>query len=99
MYILGFPLLSLISIIDSLLFAYSIIVILACILSLTNADPRNQIVRIINNLTIPVFIYFKKFIPSFGMIDLTPLVILLILSFIRSGILPIFITFAKSLIN
>ncbi|MCP4355538.1 MAG: YggT family protein [Proteobacteria bacterium] len=99
MYVLGFPLLSIIGIVDALLSAYSIVVILACILSLTNADQHNTIVRIINNLTVPVFIYFKKFIPSFGMIDLTPLVILLILSFIRGGILPIFITFAEGLIK
>lgn len=99
MYVFGYPLLALVNIIDMLLLIYSIVVLLACILSFTGSDPRNQLVRIINNLTYPVFVYCRKFVPSIGMVDLSPIVIFLMIAFIRSGILPIFGTFAQGLIH
>lgn len=98
MYVIGYPLLAIVKIISSLLFIYSLIVLAACIISFTNIDRHNEIVKIINSLTYPVFAYFRKYIPNFGMIDLTPLAVMLILMFIINGILPIFKTFALGLI-
>lgn len=99
MYILGYPILSIVSILDGLLMIYGIIVFVACVLSWVNPDKNSPIVRILDQLTIPVFVYFKRFIPSFGNIDLTPFAVLLAIVFIRSGILPVFETFAQGLIK
>lgn len=99
MYILGYPILSIVSILDMLLFAYSIIVLAACILSFVSADPRNQLVKIIHSLTFPVFVYCRKYVPSFGNIDLSPVLVFLAIAFLRSGILPIFEKFAQGLIQ
>lgn len=99
MYIIGYPLLSIVDILSSILYIYSIIVLLACILSFVNADNNNQFVKIINNITYPLFVYVRKFIRPIGNIDLSPFIVILILVFIMNGILPIFRTFAEGLIK
>lgn len=99
MYILGYPILALVNITDSLLFIYSMVVLVACLLSFANADPHNQFVRIITALTYPVFVYIRKYLPAFGSVDLSPVVVFLAIMFIRGGILPIFATFAQGLIQ
>jgi len=99
MYVLGYPLLSLVNILDTLLFAYSIVVFAVCILSFVNPDPSSPVVKILNQLTAPVFAYFRKFVPSVGVIDITPVAVLLALTFLRSGILPIFEEFARGMLS
>lgn len=99
MYILGYPLLSVVNILDSLLFAYSIVVFAVCVLSFVNPDPHSPVVKIINQLTHPVFVYFRRYVPRVNGFDLAPVAVLLAIMFIRSGILPIFSQFAEGLIN
>lgn len=64
---------------DSLLSVYSFVVIAACLLSFVNPDPYNPIVRVIRNLTEPVFWRIRKLMPfvSFRGLDLSPIVLLL----------------------
>lgn len=99
MYILGYPLLSIVNILDSLLFLYSILVFVVCVLSFVNPDPSTPLVRILNQLTQPVFAKVRKYIPNVGMFDLTPVAVLVAIMFIRGGILPIFTQFANSMIG
>jgi YggT family protein len=42
------------------------------------------LIRIIYDLTEPVLGFFRRFIPPLGMIDLSPLVVFLLISFLRS---------------
>lgn len=99
MYIIGHPLLAIVGILDSLLFLYSLIVFAVCVLSFVDPDPRNSLVRILHQVTQPLFVYLRRYIPTFGNIDLTPVAVLLIIIFIRTGILPIFTQFAQGLVN
>ena len=100
MYLIAHPLLSIVGIVDTLLFVYSIVVFAVCVLSFVNPDPSMPVVRIINQLTTPVFVYIKKYIPTtYSGFDLAPLAVLLVIIFVRTGILPIFTTFAESLLK
>lgn len=99
MYIIGYPLAALVDMTDTLLFLYSLVVFVVCLMSFLNPDPSMPLVRILNKLTQPVFAVFRKYVPSVNGIDLAPLVVLLAIMFIRSGILPIFATFAANLIK
>ena len=99
MYVIGHPLLSIVSILDSILMIYSLIVLISCVLSWVNPDQNSPIVKILNQLTMPVFAFVGKYVPKVNGIDLTPYAILLGLFFIRTGILPIFETFALSLVK
>tara|TARA_Y100001960_G_C14759257_1_gene873058 strand:+ start:1231 stop:1530 length:300 start_codon:yes stop_codon:yes gene_type:complete len=99
MYVLGHPLLAIVGIVDSILFVYSWIVFAVCILSFVNPDPRSPIVKILNQLTQPVFAYLRRFVPSVNGIDLAPIAVFVVIIFIRTGILPIFQQFAQGLVN
>lgn len=99
MYVIAHPLLALVGIVDSLLFVYSIIIFAVCVLSFVNPDPHSPVVKILHQLTNPIFVYFRKYIPNFGGFDLSPLAVLLVIIFVRTGILPVFSTFAQGLLN
>jgi YggT family protein len=98
MYVLGYPLLSAVTILDALLLIYTFIIIAHAILSWINPDPRNPLVRILANLTEPLAERIRPYIPLVGGLDLTPLVLVVAIFFIRSGILPIISQFARDLI-
>ncbi len=89
MFIIGNLLIGLTTVLDSFLFVFTIIILASAIISWVNADPYNPIVRVINNLTTPVYRQVRRRIKTnFGNMDLTPLILLFIIMFIQSGILP-----------
>lgn len=98
MYALGYPLLSLVTIVDSLLLIYTCLLIAVAMFSWINPDPLNPIVRILRNLTEPLMDKVRPYTPLLGGVDLTPLVLIVAIFFIRSGVLPVFSQFAKSLL-
>lgn len=89
MYVIGTPLLALINIINTLLFLYSLVVFVAVICTWFKPNPNLPIVRVLYMLTFPVFAKVRKYLPSLGGLDLSPLVVLLVIMFIQSGILPV----------
>lgn len=89
MYALGMPLLAAINILSSLLSIYSFVVIAAVLISWVGPDPYNPIVRILRQLTEPVFSLIRRFTPRLGNIDLSPVVVILLIMFIQQGIFPV----------
>lgn len=98
MYVLGYPLLSAITILDALLLIYTFIIIAHAVLSWINPDPTNPLVRILANLTEPAADKVRPYVPLVGGLDLTPLIIVLAIFFVRSGVLPIISQFARDLL-
>lgn len=70
---------------DTLLSIYVWIIIISVILTWVNPDPHNPIVRILNNLTEPVFRQVRKLLPFtvIGGIDLSPIVVLILVEFVK----------------
>jgi YggT family protein len=97
MYALGYPLQSAAMILDVVLLIYTCIIIAVAIFSWVNPDPLNPLVRILRNITEPVMEKLRPYIPLVGGLDLTPVVLILIIWFIRSGILKVVSRFALSL--
>jgi YggT family protein len=64
---------------------YFWIVIISALLTWVNPDPYNPIVRILRNLTEPVFYRVRRWVPFtyMGGIDLSPIVVLLAIQFIK----------------
>lgn len=94
--ILGIFLSAVASILRSVIFAYTIVIFIACILSFVRPDPYNKFVQIIYRLTEPVFAWFRRKIPCvFGGIDLAPLIILLILQFLDKFLVEVLYAFAR----
>jgi YggT family protein len=86
MSILATILIGLAQVITLVLQLYSYVVIASAIVSWVNADPSNPIVRTIRMLTEPVFAWVRRKLPrSFfrSGLDLSPVIVLLVLMFLR----------------
>lgn len=63
---------------------YTYIVLASVILSWVRLDPQNPLVRVVNALTEPVLKPIRAVLPSVMGLDLSPMVLLLALSLLRS---------------
>ncbi len=80
---------SLATIVDIILNLYMWILIIRAVLSWVNPDPYNPIVRFLHNITDPLIYRVQRILPlQFGGIDLTPMVIIVAIIFLRSFIVP-----------
>lgn len=85
MFILANLLNAVASVLDMLLTLYMWIVIVQAIVSWVNPDPFNPIVRFLYQVTEPVFYRIRRALPLvFGGMDLTPLVVILAIVFMKS---------------
>ncbi|ABB38969.1 protein of unknown function YGGT [Oleidesulfovibrio alaskensis G20] len=87
------------TILNSVLGLYFWVVIAAAVLSWVNPDPYNPIVRIIHSLTEPVLYRIRKWLPFvyFSGIDLSPVVLLLAIEFIRGFVIRSLAMFAAGM--
>ena len=87
MFIVGYLLMAVAKVIDIVLLCFMWIVIVRAVLSWVNPDPYNPIVRFIHNVTEPVLYRVRRFIPvNFGGIDLSPIIVFLVIIFLRTFI-------------
>ncbi len=82
MYVMGYFLQALASVVHLLLMAAIIIVIARALLSWVSPDPYNPIVRMIHQFSEPLLFPVRKRVPYIGGVDLSPLIVLLGLSFL-----------------
>ncbi len=77
---------SILGLITMILSLYSWIVIIAAIISFVNPDPNNPIVKLLRDLTEPVFNYIRRKLPFvvYNGIDFSPLIVLLAISILTS---------------
>ena len=84
MFVLSNFLYALAVVIDYVLFFFMIIVIARAVLSWVSPDPYNPIVRFIHNVTEPVLYQVRSKIPvTFGGIDFSPVIVILIIYFLQ----------------
>ncbi|MGA7877497.1 MAG: YggT family protein [Desulfoferrobacter sp.] len=89
MFVIGNLLLALAKILHLLLTFYMWIIIARAILSWVNPDPYNPIVRFLYNVTEPVLYGIRRRIPiSFGGIDFSPLIAILVIMFLDNFLVP-----------
>jgi YggT family protein len=62
---------------------YSLVVLASVILSWIRLDPENPVVRVVEALTEPVLAPIRKVLPDLGGIDFSPMILLLVLRFVR----------------
>lgn len=72
-------------ILDTVLTLYFWIIIVSAVLTWVNPDPYNPIVRIIYNLTQPVFMRVRRWLPFTYLsgIDFSPIAVLLAIQFLK----------------
>lgn len=77
-------LIALATVIDYVLVFYMFITIARAVLSWVSPDPYNPIVRFIHNITEPVLYQIRKRLPMmYGGIDFSPIIVILIIIFLR----------------
>jgi YggT family protein len=97
--ILPIFLISLIRLVQGILFAFMIIVIVRAVLSWISPDPYNPVVRFVYGITEPVLYRLRSTLPMvFGGIDISPVVLIIALYFINS-LLDRLLFFAGRLLN
>ncbi|MCD4755781.1 MAG: YggT family protein [Deltaproteobacteria bacterium] len=85
MFILSNFIGSLATVVDIVLNLYMWILIARAILSWVNPDPYNPIVKFLYNITEPLMYRVRRMLPlQFGGIDLTPMVLIIAIIFLRS---------------
>ena len=99
MYIVGYFLMAVANVLNFVLLFFMWIVIARAILSWVNPDPYNPIVRFIHNVTEPVLFQVRKKLPiNFGGIDFSPIIIILIIYFLRDFVVNSLVRFSDTLI-
>ncbi len=89
MFILANITSALAEVVDIALYAYTWIIIAQAVLSWVNPDPYNPIVRFLYSATEPVLYRVRRLLPvSFGGIDLSPMLVILALYFLRRALVP-----------
>jgi len=99
MYIVGYFLMAVANVLNFVLLFFMWIVIARAILSWVNPDPYNPIVRFIHNVTEPVLYQVRKKIPiNFGGIDFSPIIVILVIYFLRDFVVNSLARFSESLL-
>ena len=86
MFILGNLVHAIASILDIVLNLYMWVIIISALISWVNPDPYNQIVRFLHSITDPVLTPLRRKLGFAMGLDLSPLVVILAIMFVRSFI-------------
>ncbi|RMG60775.1 MAG: YggT family protein [Deltaproteobacteria bacterium] len=98
MFVLSYFLQALAKVLDIGLTLYMWIVIIRAVLSWVNPDPYNPIVRALYSVTDPVFYWFRRRLPLiYGGIDFSPLLVILLIVFLKSFLVRTLYTLALKL--
>ncbi|MFO7964164.1 MAG: YggT family protein [Desulfobacterales bacterium] len=84
-------------VLDAVLLFFMIFIIARAVLSWVNPDPYNPIVRLIHNVTEPVLYRIRSKIPVvFGGIDFSPIIVFLLIMFLRDFVVNSLIGISRS---
>jgi YggT family protein len=69
--------------ISTLIDVYSLILLVRVVMSWLTVNPRSPFVMLLHGLTEPVLAPIRRVIPPMGGLDLSPMVLLIVLQFLR----------------
>jgi YggT family protein len=88
-FIGGYFVVALANLIDIVLQAFMLVLIIRALISWVNPDPYNPIVRFLYRVTEPVLRPVRQWLPPMSGLDLSPMVVLLAIYFLRSFLVPV----------
>ena len=89
MFIGGYFVAAIANLIDIVLQAFMLILIIRALISWVNPDPYNPIVRFLYRVTEPVLRPVRGWLPPMSGLDLSPMLVLLAIYFLRSFLVPV----------
>lgn len=96
---LGYILNGLAVVLAQVLNILNFVIIGRVIISWVNADPYNPIVRFLVGMTEPLLKPIRRYMPQFGGIDLSAIVLFLIITFISASLVPMLTHFAGKIVQ
>ena len=97
MFVLANFIIAIARIIGAILTILTWIIIIRALISWVNPDPYNQIVQFLYRATEPILIPIRRILPAMGGFDLSPIVALVGIMFIRSFVVQTLIEFGMRL--
>jgi len=98
MFIFGNLLLGVAQVLNMILTVYLWIVIISALMSWFSPDPYNPLVKFIRGITEPAYRPIRRFIGGrLGMIDISPMVVIIVIIFIKTVFVTSLIEFAYKL--
>lgn len=88
MFMLGNFIMAIAKLINFVLSAYIWVVIARAVISWVNPDPYNPIVRFLRQVTDPLLMHIRRYVPIMGGMDLSPMILILIIVFLQSFLVP-----------
>jgi YggT family protein len=88
MYVLGNLIYALAMVLNIAITAYIWIIVIRALLSWVSPDPYNPIVRFLTAVTEPVLGPIRRRLPYMGGLDISPVIVILILIFLRYFLVP-----------
>ena len=88
MFMLGNFIMAIAKLINFVLSAYIWVVIARAVISWVNPDPYNPIVRFLRQVTDPLLMHIRRYVPIMGGLDLSPMILILIIIFLQSFLVP-----------
>lgn len=85
---LGNFLMAVATLLNFVLSAYIWVVIARAVITWVNADPYNPIVRFLRQVTDPLLVKIRRVVPVMGGLDLSPMILILIIIFLQSFLVP-----------
>ncbi len=85
MFVLGNLCHAVASVLDKVLSLYSIVIMVAVLVSWVSPDPFNPVARFLRSVTEPLFDWVRRHLPFVvvGMMDLSPLVVLVLIQLVQ----------------
>lgn len=77
------------SFIDLLFYALNLAILIRVVVSWLNVNPYNPFISLIYQVTDPILEPLRRIIPPLGMLDITPIIALLLLSVVQQVLLTI----------
>lgn len=75
------------SFIDLLFYALNLAILVRVIVSWLNINPYHPLVSLVYQITDPILLPLRRIIPPLGMIDVTPIIAMMLLSLIQQVLL------------
>ena len=88
MFMLGNFIMAIAKLINFVLSAFIWVVIARAVISWVNPDPYNPIVRFLRQVTDPLLMHIRRYVPIMGGMDLSPMILILIIVFLQSFLVP-----------
>ncbi len=85
MFVIGNLCQAIATILDKVLWLYSIVIMVAVLISWVSPDPFNPVVRFLRSVTDPLFAWVRRHLPfaMVGMIDLSPIIVLVTIQLLQ----------------